>query len=248
MGVDIYVLDFLVKHQLRYPQKFGKTLWLGRQGFHIERSQAGDANAILAESRLGINFEDIHDGLYADRLFRALGSNVIHAMDISDFEGADIIHDLNIRIDAELYAQFDSIFDGGTLEHIFNIPVALENIVNMLRDGGLFISVNGANNQLGHGFYQFSPELFWSFFRLRPNFIVESLMLMPCTGKPHAVDAPDPAVAGNRQEIGATAHPTYLFLAARKSGASGGGAVMPQQSDYAASWARHSENKVKDQS
>lgn len=52
--------------------------------------------------------------------------------------------------------------DGGALEHTFNVPVALTSYMEMVRVGGRLILVSPANDHFGHGFYQFSAELFYS--------------------------------------------------------------------------------------
>jgi len=53
------------------------------------------------------------------------------------------------------------VIDGGTLEHVFNFPVAIKNAMQMVRAGGRLSLSPPANNYFGHGFYQFSPELFY---------------------------------------------------------------------------------------
>lgn len=58
---------------------------------------------------------------------------------------------------------FDIIFDGGTLEHVFNIPNAFKNIHLLLNKGGVFCRY-GLLNLTGHGFYDLSPELFFRWF------------------------------------------------------------------------------------
>jgi 2-polyprenyl-3-methyl-5-hydroxy-6-metoxy-1,4-benzoquinol methylase len=55
------------------------------------------------------------------------------------------------------------VFDGGTLEHIFDYPTAIKNCMKMVKPGGHLLLTTPANNWFGHGFYQFSPELFYSF-------------------------------------------------------------------------------------
>src|SRR5207253_3919084 len=60
--------------------------------------------------------------------------------------------------------KYDYIYDGGTIEYIFNLPQVLDNIINLLKPGGIFCSVTCNNNFSGHGFYQFSPELFFASF------------------------------------------------------------------------------------
>ena len=125
------------------------------------------------------------DSGYTDVLFEYLGADSTCAMDASAYEGADILHDLNLPVHGSLFGSFDTVFDGGTLEHVFNFPVAISNVQRMLKNG-LFISVNGANNFLGHGFYQFSPELMWRAFST--GFIIEMMQLCAITGQ-----VPDPS-------------------------------------------------------
>jgi hypothetical protein len=48
------------------------------------------------------------------------------------------------------------------MEHVFNFPVAVKNCMNMVKIKGHIMFVSPANNYFGHGFYQFSPELFFS--------------------------------------------------------------------------------------
>jgi hypothetical protein len=168
-------------------------------------------------------------------LFRYLGSQSVVSLDASSYEGAEIIHDLNTPVPNELLSRFDTIFDGGTIEHVFNVPMAFANVKRMLKSDGLFLSVNGANNQLGHGFYQFSPELMWRLFSNEAGFQVELLQTVVVSDDPRPVHMPDPAVVGQRQEVGATSGPTYILVAARKI-ADSDFSRIPQQSDYARVW------------
>ncbi|MEM6480699.1 MAG: class I SAM-dependent methyltransferase [Pseudomonadota bacterium] len=89
---------------------------------------------------------------------KKLGFGDVETMDFSDYEGATIIHDLNRLPPPELEEQFDLIIDGGTTEHVFNIPFALEGLYRMLRPGGRLLSINGMNGWYNHGIYQFTPE------------------------------------------------------------------------------------------
>jgi len=58
-------------------------------------------------------------------VFKMLGADNVHVADIYGHEGADIIMDLNLPCDKKYYNRFDTIFDVGTLEHVFNMPQAL---------------------------------------------------------------------------------------------------------------------------
>ena len=244
MGIDVYVLDFLLSQHQLCSQPYGDTLWLGRQGIHLAGQEELVA-AVLQRRVPGWTPGHITDGApFADALFHRLGSARIASMDMSPFEGADIIHDLNTPVPASQHEAFDTIFDGGTLEHIFNVPVALANVIAMLKPGGRFITVNGANNQLGHGFYQFSPELLWSFFRSQPGFKIDSIQLMPCHGIPLGIETDDPAVVNARQEIGSTLYSTYLLGAVRKGSMRTSQVMPPQQSDYSAAWAANATDAL----
>ncbi len=233
MGVDLTVLDFLTKFRGKIQ---GTTLQLGRQGLHIPVQEECQAETILRRYDPHAGFEDIASATgFAERLFQYLGSRSLIAMDNSPYEGAEIIHDLNVPVPIDLHERFDTIFDGGTIEHVYSPPVAFENVKQMLKIGGLFLSVNGANDQLGHGFYQFSPELMWRVFSKEAGFTVELMQIAGVYGTPAPFDTPDPAATGRRMEIGATAGPTYILVAARKIGVQTAERI-PAQSDYASIW------------
>src|SRR5262249_30321510 len=98
-------------------------------------------------------------------LFKSLGFESVHSLDYSDFEGAGIIHALNSsELPKELYERFDVIIDHGTIEHVFHIPNALLNLFRMLKIGGRLIHSSPTSNLVDHGFYMFSPTLFYDFY------------------------------------------------------------------------------------
>ena len=64
-----------------------------------------------------------------------------------------------------LSERYDYILDGGTLEHIFNIPNALQAIFKMLKVGGTFYFDSPAYWGINHGFYNISPGLYSEYFQ-----------------------------------------------------------------------------------
>lgn len=107
--------------------------------------------------------------------FRALGFREVHAMDISPYEKADIIFDLNSRdVPIELKNRFDYILDGGTTEHVFDYPQALKNIAAMLKVGGKIFHYIPTYGWTNHGYYSLSPSLLDDFYRAN-GFHVETL-------------------------------------------------------------------------
>jgi hypothetical protein len=107
---------------------------------------------------------------FADDILPSLAFERVDVMDASDFEGANIIHDLNRPIPSEMHELYDLVLDCGTLEHIFNFPTALENVMRMVKVGGDVLLTLPANNHCGHGFYQLSAELFFRVFTQESGF------------------------------------------------------------------------------
>jgi O-methyltransferase len=94
-------------------------------------------------------------------LFAAIGFETIHSIDLSNFEGATHVLDLNSNsLPADMQSQYDVVLNAGTLEHVFHIDRGIATCINMLRVGGRLISVAPMNNYVDHGFYQISPTFF----------------------------------------------------------------------------------------
>jgi SAM-dependent methyltransferase len=176
MGCPLPVLHFLALEHKRRPFE-GPVLTLGRQCVY-----ATFAEVVMMLRAEGLTPRLLPAGMpersnlpgWGDRpeaafasdhaFFHALGALETMAMDSSDYEQAEIIWDLNRPVPPELHGRFGMIFDGGTLEHVFDTRVALENIVRMLKPGGRVIHTNPASNYLAHGFYQFSPTLYRDYY------------------------------------------------------------------------------------
>ena len=100
-------------------------------------------------------------------LFKLMGFREVVNLDNSDYEGAELIWDLNRPLPEELLAKtgrFDLIIDSGCLEHIFNVPQVLENFHRLATDDGVVIHIVPSSNLVDHGFYMFSPTLFQDYY------------------------------------------------------------------------------------
>lgn len=102
--------------------------------------------------------------LITDRcLMKFIGANTFSAVDVSDYEGADVICDLSLPIADDLHERFDFIFNGSCLDNIFNPATALCNLSSMLRPGGRLIMIE--HGSFFNGPYTiFSPGWFFDFF------------------------------------------------------------------------------------
>lgn len=243
MGVDYVLFERLAELSTRWKPR-GRTLGLGRHTFRIEAQFARlYENALEKFGLERKRFVYLQDDGYYETLMRKLGFGDIESMDFSDYEDASILHDLNKPIPDELEEQFDFIFDGGTIEHVFNVPMALENVFRMLKPGGRFVSANGMNGFNGHGLYQFSPDLVWTFWRRTANCDVldcRGITKAPTGGKEYHLSFPDPADLGHRLRLKGRI-PTsrfYLYYEVERRADS----VLTDtvlQSDYVVKWTGH---------
>lgn len=218
---------------------FSETLMLGRQILYVKSEEAA-----TQLSRFKIHhtkFENKLEGNFAEPLFRALGAQIIDSMDYSTFENANVIHDLNEAIPTSLKNRYTAIFDGGTLEHVFNFPIAIKNCMDMLKVGGHYIAISPTNNQSGHGFYQFSPELFFSLFDAKHGFRTK---LIACGVDVPGVGIQDWYKIENPQQVKkrvtlTNTFPTFIMVIAEKIADTANVILRPMQSDYEFVWDVH---------
>lgn len=151
------------------PSK-GNILQIGKQDIYynletinqIAKSINYDLNQISStDIKLSNKYKDcITDTTF----FKLMGFNSVASLDVSDYEEADIIWDMNKPIPEEYYEKFDTIYDGGTCEHVFNTGIFLENICRMVKNGGTIIHELPVSGLIDHGFYSFSPTLFYDYY------------------------------------------------------------------------------------
>lgn len=96
----------------------------------------------------------------AIEFFQACGFSTVESLDVSNFEGAEHIVDLNQPdLPQQLVGKYGCVLNGGTLEHVFHLPNALTSITRMLAPGGLAVHVFPVHNWVDHGLYQINPIL-----------------------------------------------------------------------------------------
>ncbi len=221
---------------------FDRTLTLGRQRLYLHTDELRQlADRYRPDLRNGA--ADLRYGEPADEFLRRfLDVRDLEALDHSEYEGAALSHDLNQPIPPALEQSFDAVIDSGTLEHVFNFPAAIANCMNLVRLGGTLFVASPANNMCGHGFYQFSPELFFRLFSDANGFALRRLVLVthPFPGAELSrhqtwYDVTDPAAAGTRAPL-MTSRPAFLMMEAQRVRVVPILATAPQQSDYVARW------------
>ena len=210
---------------------YARTLTLGRQELFMDLA---DLRKLALAQGIGTleQLKHLEDSQgYSEPLFELLGAKRVDSMDASGYEQATIVHDLNVPVPSALHNRFTCIVDGGTIEHVFHFPNAIKSCMDMLELGGHYIGITPANNQMGHGFYQFSPELYFRVFGAANGFEVRTMLVRAAKDW---YEVTDPETLGERTEF-VNSLPVSLIVVARKC-AVVGEFHTPQQSDYAAAW------------
>ncbi len=246
MGLNYYTAQELLS--TREHGRLGAVATIGRLTQYLQHSQV-DALARRYRLRSGAWSQRPYGG-YCEPFLIAAGADSVSSIDASAYEGADIVHDMNTRIGPQLECRFDLVIDGGSIEHIFRPDRALENLMRMTKIGGRALIWAPANNQCGHGFFQFSPELFFSALDQSRGCSIERLLLVECVYPSVSLVAPRRAYAVRsptevRERVGAMSRrPLMLLVNARKlSHVDSPFDVAPQQSDYAAQWATQQRDR-----
>ena len=245
MGIAKAAAKFLLNEASRRPFG-GRLLTLGRQdivfSFKTLQKMAREFNIQLCNTEVALSQkpEAAAKGYISDDcFFEASGFSECKTLDYSDFESADVILDLNSsEIDQHLLEAFDVIIDGGTTEHIFHIPNVLNNIYKMVRQNGRVIHMSPSSNHIDHGFYMFSPTLFWDFYAAN-KFEINKFHMYRATlrydADPWEISDYTPGCLG-RVGVGGLDDGTYgIFCVVTKRPASTGD-VVPQQGLYLERW------------
>jgi len=176
MGLADYMLEGIVREH-RHRGIAGSVVQIGRQTVQLTVP-----NMIQLFMSYGLPLDIFRDGVVEidrqtlqarqrrirfvnDRtFFCALGASEVHAVDHSDFEGADIIHDMNQPIGESLEGIADLILDGSTLDNVHDPALALMNYNRMLRPGGRVISINAGQPNVQGAYCGTPPEWFLDYY------------------------------------------------------------------------------------
>ena len=227
MGLTFHEYKFL--EEVSKKKNFGNVLTLGKQEMILTNED---------RKRLNLFEKDYVNDEYIDKLLvDKFKANSVKSIDNSSFEGADIIHDMNKPI-KNLNEKFDTIIDFGTSEHIFNVVENLSNISKFCKNNGIILHSLPANNNCGHGFWQFSPELFFSLYSENNGFSETEIFVFNTHNK-YEWWKVEKQKLGERLEISSDA-PLYVLVKTIKKSEIQNKDV--QQSDYIERWNENSIN------
>lgn len=154
-------------------RQLGDVLTLGR-------------TALLFSTKDLLNINRVNQPAFKEKFCEKLlniefNAKSVVSADYSKFEGANFIMDMNKSIYSK--KKYDTIIDFGTSEHIFNVTQCFKNISYLCKKGGQILHILPTNNYCGHGFWQFSPEIFFSLYNKKNGFLETEVFLIDYSDK-----------------------------------------------------------------
>src|SRR5580700_5130217 len=156
MGIGPFFVDALIREH-RFKPIRGDVQIIGRQTVYFTPQQIIDLLAANGIDVTGVDVDTIElDRNTIDRrakfasvplisdaaLFKLFGAGKVVALDRSDYEKAEIIHDLRTPLPASLHGTADLVVDGSTLDNVFTPSIVLQNYSKLLRPGGRMLTLN----------------------------------------------------------------------------------------------------------
>jgi len=220
LGLDFHGLQLLLKAKENYGE-FGETLTLARQEIHLNSKVLC---SVIPGSRESKYLEPLLEEFF--------GSTNVDSIDCSNYESANIVQDLNLPINDSNFKKYDTVIDLGTLEHVFNVSTGLINVINLTALNGTIIHCLPANNFSGHGFWQFSPELFFSLYSEQNGFRNTKVYLADLSEKKFWYEVERPK---NGQRVNITSK-NFLYVMCITTKVSTNESFSVFQSDYIKLW------------
>lgn len=236
MGLDTNGIKFLLAcHKQGVSLK--RTMMIGRQILNLEAHELKEnlTGFGLYTSDQQVKNILTENGGYAEAMLAMLGCEQIDSLDYSNYEGANVLHDMNLPVGDSLKQRYSTVLESGSLEHIFNFPTSIRNCMEMTELNGHLLIITPVNNIMGHGFYQFSPEVFYRVLNEKNGFELEQMLIFEYSPDEKWYSVKDPKVVKQRVEL-MNSSATYLCVKARRTALQEIFSAFPQQSDYEDAW------------
>jgi SAM-dependent methyltransferase len=220
MGISSHIFRSILKEHAHRPLA-GKGLLIGRQSVFFTqdnmRAIAASENVPLKDIQLSKDTETRAGGEITDyELFTSFCDLEMDALDVTDYENANIVHDMHYPVPAALHNQYDFIYNGSCMDNLFNPAEFLKNCSRMLKSGGRILSIEHGSAYPG-GYLLYSPDFFLDFFAIN-NYADALVLVCDFLGNrsPHHIQSPwtlwrwNPLLHGKANE-----HSMHLSLSNR---------------------------------
>jgi hypothetical protein len=234
MGLDLACLGLLAFARATGAD-FSRVATIGRQGLEVRNDAIADFFLARGRRDLAGRWRERAPEKYCEGLLQgAFGAKEVVSYDASNYEQANVIHDMNRPIAPT--RGFSMVLDFGTLEHVFNVANAFDNVAALCAEGGRILHALPGNNLSGHGFYQYSPEFFFQLYAQARGYADTRVFASVAGDDAHWYEIQPPHALGRRVNL-TSRRAFYLLAITRKVRHAVPLAQQPvQQSDYEALW------------
>lgn len=179
MGIDILAASFILNEHIYRPIS-GTILTIGRQTIGFTGSQL---DSLLSKYKikkiknhkyemdndtLGVTKKD--GNISQESFFGAFTNAKVLSLDVSDYENADIIFDLQDSVPDEYLGIADFIYNGSCLDNIFDAAAAVRNISRLLNSDGGRVYHYEQGNSHPTAYLKYSVDWFMDYFAIN-NFM-----------------------------------------------------------------------------
>lgn len=178
MGLGYHMTEALVREHIYKPIE-GDVLMLGRQTVFLPFVEICELMREQGLTTEGVELASMEiDSTTLNRpenavcitdraLFGLLGGKaVVRALDHTDYEGAEVIHDLRRPIPPSLIGTADFIVDGSVLDNVYDPAVALMNANGLLRPHGRLLAIDAMGGPNIPSYTNITPLWFLDYFVL----------------------------------------------------------------------------------
>ena len=171
MGLLPQVGQFIIREHV-YKNITGQILTIGRQTIHIspdllKRFLEQQGLAVPPPEKIAIDKATSNAGMDQSvddiTFFGSFSTAQLRSLDHSDFEGADIVWDLNKPIPAEMENRFDFIYNGSVLDNVWDPVMSLRNMSRLLKPGGRIVHLEHGTRVNGP-YLTFPPDWFHDYY------------------------------------------------------------------------------------
>ena len=224
MSVLVQTLSLLLAEHKRDPF-MGPVLTYGVQGMNLPLGAATwlFEHAGITPDVRGLDLDRGDDEIINfARFVRMLGLGDVTVLDISAYEGAGLLLNLNDPLPEAHHGKFGFVLDGGTLEHVFDMRQGIKNTADLLAPGGRVYHLSPLNNYVNHGFTQIQPTFYHDYYTANGFEDIRGLLVLHprdnySTQKWNFINYDHEVMGGTNSMFAANETQMALYFTARKT-------------------------------
>lgn len=174
MGID-FVAASLILHEHKYKPITGNVLTIGRQSIGFDAEQLKELliqmdvplrkNWKPEKEKSTVGVPESHLQLSQESFFSSFTDVKVLSLDVSAYEKADVVCDLQGEVPSEYDSIADFIYNGSCLDNIFDAAAAMRNMSKLLKPNGRIHHYEQGNSH-PTAYLKYSPDWFMDYYAM----------------------------------------------------------------------------------